>query len=318
LIRLGFVKRAIVNERRSFSASLLLASCAVLSAIVARLFLGRWVEGVPFLTFFPAVLLASLFLGWRWGAAVALASGGAANFFFVAPEFSWALGDAALISTLAFLFSAALMLLTTAALRSAVTEINQKAEREAALNAELQHRVKNNLAVIQGLARQTVKSASDPSAFYDAFLGRLVALGEAHNVLSAGKWEECQLPDLPQAALRPFQERGATLLSGPTCTVPPESCVPLALALHELATNAVKYGALSVSSGEVSLAWAIEDGKLALRWEETGGPEVRPPTRRGLGSRLLAKQTGLESVTLDFRRPGLVCEIIVKGARLLN
>lgn len=149
-------------------------------------------------------------------------------------------------------------------------------------------------------------------------MGRLAALAEAHNVLSSGNWEECRLPDLPQAALSRFQQLGAIALVGPSCVIPPASCVPLVLALHELGTNAIKYGALSVSSGRVSLSWTVAAGSVVLRWEETGGPVVVPPTRRGLGSRLLTKQTGLDAVTLDYRPEGVVCETRIDGAKLTD
>ncbi|WP_146184149.1 sensor histidine kinase, partial [Caulobacter sp. HMWF009] len=168
-----------------------------------------------------------------------------------------------------------------------------------------------------GLARQTAKSVTDPDEFYEAFMGRLMALAEAHNVLSSGNWEECRLPELPQAALSPFQQLEAIALAGPTCAIPPASCVPLVLALHELGTNALKYGALSVSSGRVSLTWAVAAGSVVLRWEETGGPPVVKPTRRGLGSRLLTKQSGLDAVSLDYRPVGVVCETRINGARLM-
>lgn len=284
---------------------------------LVRFAIGPWVNGLPFLTFFPAVLVASLFLGWGWGLLVTVASAAVANFFFVEPRFAWALRDTDIVGMLAFFVSASLLVFTAAALRGTVKEIDENGRREAALNAELQHRVKNNLTVVQGLARQTAKSATTPDEFYQAFLGRLSALGEAHDVLSSGKWEQCHLPELPQAALRPFQEQGATTLAGPACAIPAASCVPLVLALHELGTNAIKYGALSVSSGRASLTWTVEDRSILLRWQETGGPPVQRPTRKGLGSRLLATQAGLDAVSLDYRREGLVCEIRISGATLV-
>jgi two-component sensor histidine kinase len=284
--------------------------------LALRFAIGRWISGLPFLTFFPAVLIASLLLGWRWGLAVTLASAVAANFFFVEPRFQWLPSTADVVGMLAFFTSASLLVITAAALRASVKEIADIAEREANLNMELQHRVKNNLAVVQGLARQTAKSATHPDEFYRAFIGRLVALGEAHNVLSSGNWEECRLPDLAQAALGPFQQHGAITLDGQACAIPSESCVPLVLALHELGTNAIKYGALSAPSGHVSLTWTVTNGNALLRWRETGGPEVLPPTRRGLGSRLLRRQPGLDAVTLEYRTEGVICEIGIGRARL--
>jgi two-component sensor histidine kinase len=282
----------------------------VAAPTLARLAVASWVEGVPYLPYFPAILLAALFLGWRWGAAVVFASAAAANLLFFPPHVLTGVGF--------FIVTALLIVATAAMLRSALRELTAATEREAALNAELQHRVKNNLAVVQGLAAQTVRTAPEGDNFYDAFRGRLLALADAHNLLSTGKWEQCHLPALAEAALRPFASSGAVSFTGPPCRLPAGACVPLVLALHELAVNAVKYGALSVATGRVRLAWALRGGRAELRWEEGGGPAVRPPARRGLGSRLLTRQAGLEAVSLEFRPAGVVCEIVVEGAEALG
>ncbi|HEX8471728.1 MAG TPA: sensor histidine kinase [Brevundimonas sp.] len=182
------------------------------------------------------------------------------------------------------------------------------------LNLELQHRVKNNLAVVQGLARQTAKTSPDPSDFNRAFHGRLMALSQANDILLTGKWEECRLPELVEAALKPFLKEGIITTAGPPCRVPARPCVPLVLALHELGTNAVKYGALSDPCGQVRLTWRIENGTAVFDWEETGGPHVEAPKRKGLGSRLLSKQPGLADVRVEFRPEGLTCRITIEGA----
>jgi two-component sensor histidine kinase len=307
-----------LNNRRSFAAGLLWSSLAVVTAILLRFGLGPWVEGLPFLTFFPAVLAASLLLGWQWGVGVTVVSASAANFFFMSPALDGAMTQKDLGGTAAFIGSALLIVMTAVAIRTSVREIDEGAKREAALNTELQHRVKNNLAVIIGLASQTVRYAPDPAQFFEAFRGRLMALAEAHNVLSSGMWEESHLPDLAAAAVKPFDHLGAITLDGPRCAIPMASCVPAVLALHELGTNAVKYGALSVPAGEVAIHWAVVDGRAIIRWQETGGPAVVKPTRQGLGSRLLRKQTGLDSVTLNFAPEGVVCEIEVRGVKLID
>ena len=114
--------------------------------------------------------------------------------------------------------------------------------------------------------------------------------------------------------LAPFRSDSNFRVDGPPCELPREACVPLALALHELATNAAKYGALSVPEGKVSLQWAVgEDGVLRVNWGEQDGPRVEKPKRAGMGTQLLRRQRGLKAVKLNYRRDGVRCEINVEG-----
>jgi two-component sensor histidine kinase len=199
-----------------------------------------------------------------------------------------------------------------------VLELVERTQREAELNLELQHRVNNNLTVIQGLARLMLRHAQTPEGYYAAFSERLLAISEANQILSRRGWEIAVLPELAETALRPFRTKGQIVLDGPPCELPTRSCVPLVLALHELSTNAVKYGALSVPNGRVRVQWTVEAGRCRLTWREEDGPPVPPPTRQGLGSRLLRPQPGLESVTLVLPPTGAVCEMVIEGARALR
>jgi two-component sensor histidine kinase len=244
-----------------------------------------------------------------------LAGALAANFFFMPPRFEWALTSQDLAASSLFCLVCGLMIAAAEALRSSARQLGVAAERERALNDELAHRVKNNLAVVQGIARVTAKSSASPDDFYDAFSGRLLALSEAHSQLNTGGWLACEVQALAHAAVLPFRGEGNITLAGPKLLIPPASCQPLTLALHELATNAVKYGALSVRGGSVELAWSRgEDRRLKLLWRERGGPAVQPPTRCGLGSRVLTAQPGLELVELRFDASGVVCRIEIDGA----
>ncbi len=124
---------------------------------------------------------------------------------------------------------------------------------------------------------------------------------------------------LVETALAPFRAGDNFTIAGPACELPRDACVPLSLALHELATNASKYGALSVAEGRVELVWTVGEGEgalLRLAWREIGGPPVTPPTRTGLGSQLLQPQRGLEQVALRFEpRAGVECAIGIAGVR---
>lgn len=270
----------------------------------------------PFLTYFPAVTVAAIFLGGAWGAAVLAGAATLANLLFFGEPFAWPLRLNDLVMTALFAAGGGLIVAVAVGLRRAVRQLEAAADREHELNAELQHRVKNNLAVVQALARQTIASTPEPETFYPAFRGRLIALGEAHDVLRSGEWSAAHLPDLAEAALRPFRTDGRFVLAGPRCRVPAQSCVPLVLALHELATNAVKYGALSTPAGQVTVTWSVADGELRLAWREAYGPPVVPPRRRGLGSRLLARQSGLAEVSLRFEPEGVACDLRIEDAAL--
>ena len=271
--------------------------------------------GVPFLTFFPAVLVAGLLLGWRWGALTLVAASVVANYVFQPPVLAFALTFSQVVSTFAFVAFGALILATTETLRHAFARLNEAAVRERQLNLELAHRVNNNLAVIQGLARQTFRTSPDPAEFCDVFTGRISALAEAHKVLMSGASQSSsQLPELAEAALRPFRAHGGVAIDGPACSVPMIASAPLVLALHELGTNALKYGALSTPAGRVRLAWSMEGSDCRFVWEEHDGPRVRTPSRQGLGTRLLRAQPGLQDVRLQFDPDGVVCQIVVPDA----
>jgi len=181
---------------------------------------------------------------------------------------------------------------------------------------ELNHRVKNTLAIVQGIAQQSFKDDVPPRQARAAFEGRLAALSEAHNLLTREHWSLVSMRQIIEDALRPHGDAGRFTLDGPDLTILPKTAISLALAIHELATNAVKHGALSCPEGRISVAWQRIRGdgpaRLALRWEESGGPAVEPPTRRGFGTRMIERGLAAElggTVTIDFRPGGLVCTV---------
>ena len=185
-------------------------------------------------------------------------------------------------------------------------------ERQDLLLAELNHRVKNNLATVQAIAGQTMRSAADdPAAFRAAFDGRIQSLARGHDLLTRNVWEAADLRDVIEAALSPF---AAELfdIDGPDAPTPlsPEMAVNMVMVLNELATNASKYGALS-SAGRVSIAWTVADNQLTLEWRERGGPPVAAPTRSGFGTRLTlaALQAYGGTVELTFPPEGARCRM---------
>ncbi len=207
------------------------------------------------------------------------------------------------------------------ALEQEVAERRRAEERQRLLVAELNHRVKNTLATVQSIARQTLKGGPEMKRYQEQFEGRLLALSWAHDVLTAEAWSGADLRELVERTLLAHEgpAPGRVRLRGPPLRLEPEVALAISLALHELATNALKYGALSRDGGHVEVSWALEgEGAphgLSLEWREHGGPEVRPPERKGFGTRLLKQALSAElgaPVELHFEPGGLVCRLATR------
>jgi diguanylate cyclase len=194
-----------------------------------------------------------------------------------------------------------------------LTERKRAEAHQRLLIDELNHRVKNTLAIVQGMAQQSFRgAAADPEA-RAAFEGRLAALSAAHNVLTRANWETASLKEIVAASIAPFDpDRSRIAVDGPDLRLPPKTAVSLALALHELGTNAAKYGALSVPAGRVDLRWTVPGGRLELVWRERGGPPVAVPKGRGFGTRMIERGLAAElggEVRIDFEPEGVVCTV---------
>jgi PAS domain S-box-containing protein len=182
------------------------------------------------------------------------------------------------------------------------------------LIAELNHRVKNMLAIVQAIAHQTFKDVGGEAA--DTFYGRLSALSAAHTILTRQSWEAAEVGEIASAVLRPHagEETQIRLSGDDNIRVPPQIAVNLAMALHELATNAAKYGALSSRSGRVDVSWTVTHSEpvLHINWRESDGPAVKQPEREGFGTRMIQRVLASElggNVKLDFNPAGLECSI---------
>jgi PAS domain S-box-containing protein len=194
-----------------------------------------------------------------------------------------------------------------------ISQRRQAEEHQRLLINELNHRVKNTLAIVQGLAQQSFKGHQVPETVRRAFDGRLAALSAAHNILTDRNWEAASLVQIVEDTVSPHRVKEERIVAeGPDLLIPPKTAVSLALALHELATNAAKYGALSVAAGRIEIRWRHEDGRLRLVWRESGGPEVEPPASRGFGTRMIERGLAADlggAVKIDFRPEGVVCTI---------
>lgn len=185
---------------------------------------------------------------------------------------------------------------------------------QAVLMGEMKHRVKNVIAMVQAIARQTFTDSNDRLAAQQAFDARLKAMANTHDLLTREKWDRTELSILVAQALAPFEQHRFEI-NGPKSQMFPKAALTLSLALHELATNASKYGALSTEQGHVRLSWEIvgeQEPILELNWQEFDGPAVKVPKHRGFGSRLIERILAAElrgTAKLDYPVEGVICTI---------
>lgn len=200
-----------------------------------------------------------------------------------------------------------------------ITRQRENEERQSLLAREVDHRAKNALTVVQAVVRMT--RANDMDGYVSAVEGRIQALSQAHNILADSRWAGASLKRLVEEELAAFNnEDGARFnLSGPDILLMPDKAQSLALSLHELTTNAAKYGALSVENGSVDVSWSIsDDGTLSINWREKGGPPIVEPTRKGFGTRILfagVEQQLNGKAEMDWQPDGLVCRLSIPRAQ---
>ena len=198
-------------------------------------------------------------------------------------------------------------------INAAAYERKRAADRDQLLMAELDHRVKNTIANIQALVRQTSRSAESVTGFVTGLEGRIRSMAKAHSLLSQSRWESVSLKRLIHEELDAYKNDGTRLnISGDDLQLTPKSALSLSLAIHELATNAVKYGALSRAGGSVDVVWQTSDSGLHLSWAEAGGPPVTSPNRFGFGTTLIEKALGMETggtSKIDYHSDGVICKI---------
>jgi PAS domain S-box-containing protein len=195
-----------------------------------------------------------------------------------------------------------------------ITERKRAEQRQNLLSREVDHRGKNALALVQSIVRLT--RADSIHDYSKAVEGRIAALARVHTILSLSSWEGAELSRLIDEELAPFITKDArrVVVAGPKIRLEPSTAQTLALALHELATNAAKYGALSSLSGRISVNWKLSPGSLDLEWTEDAGPRVDPPAQRGFGTRsvIASIETQLGGRALfDWRPEGLCCQLSV-------
>lgn len=314
-----FFQSLIVRQNTSLIEALVgSVLCVAAATIVRAMLIPALGSTTPFVTYFPVVLLATVLWGARWGGAVLIASILVARRLFMPLSQTVSLSPIGLAAFATFILSGVLILVTGESLRQALRKLQVAHESDILHKAELLHRMKNTLTIVQSLAFFLSRKTTDSAELYRLLEMRLHALVKSNEILLADRFDACSLPDAAEAALAPFAADGRITFVGAESFLDPICAEPLLLALHELGTNAHKYGALSVPQGSVELSWAVstsDPSKCLLRWVETNGPLVQPPARYGLGQRLLTRQRGLDEVTIAYAPSGLICALTVPLTR---
>jgi two-component sensor histidine kinase len=195
-----------------------------------------------------------------------------------------------------------------------VTERKRSERQIATLAREAEHRVKNILATVQATVNLSQSDSLDGLKL--VIEGRIKALAKVHALFVQSRWSGAELSTIATQELAPYlrDDEPRVQIEGPTLMVEPKLAQTIAVLLHELATNAAKYGALSDGKGRVEIAWSIAGGRLSLRWIEKGGPRVKPPTREGFGTHIVGRIVREQSkgdMRLDWNPAGLACEIVL-------
>jgi two-component sensor histidine kinase len=288
-----------------------IAFLAVLSALVCRAIADAFVDNGLYFTFlFPAVLIAGLFGGTWSGVSTAVFGALLIAYVWIPPRFSLQLSGDGNFRLIAFWSVASMVIFLTAFVHTVLDRLAVAEARARTVAREMQHRVQNTLGLVQAIARQTFRAADDFGAAQQVFLARLDALARAQTLL--GELDgDVGIETLIKAALSPFDMKQFTL-SGPAVTLPKDGGVSFALLIHELATNAAKYGALLNAAGSIEIFWTAEPSqKACLIWKERGGPPVIQPARVGFGSQLLrtAFPPDVGDVNTAFEPDGVRCTI---------
>jgi two-component sensor histidine kinase/two-component SAPR family response regulator len=200
-------------------------------------------------------------------------------------------------------------------------ELEASIERQSILAREVDHRAKNALAIVQSIVRLT--RAEDVQGYMTALEGRIAALSRAHGLLSNSRWQGASLGKLVEEELAPYRTHASDriVIEGPDVLLHPVSAQTLALALHELATNAAKYGSLSDASGRVCIGWDSGQGNLTLKWVEGGGPPVTPPREGGFGTKLIEASIRGQlggTALFDWQAAGLQCILTMPGGETVT
>jgi len=311
------LRRSIPYQRVPLWKGQLIAVACVLGGALVRWPLESFLlVDVPFITYFPAVLVSAVWGGTRAGMTSLLLAIMVAGFRWFEPAGEWGQAATSGASLAAFAVFGGAVVFVAEVLRGSLKELAASEERSRLLASEMGHRVKNALAIATAISRQTARTVGSVAEYRAALEGRFSALALAQDLATIDVSQAADLSDLFRRVLAPF-DAGRCDISGAPFRLAQDLTSMMALLIHELATNATKYGALSVAGGRVRIAWFLETGMLVVDWQELGGPEVTEPSRAGFGARLMqsAFPKDRATVTVDYRPDGLRCRISVEASR---
>jgi two-component sensor histidine kinase len=285
------------------------ALALVLLAVLARLIIDFVVPGqLPFITFFPAVFLAAYYLG-RGPGVLVLVLSTVAGTLWVEPFGNNYIAVYA-ASALLFLVVAGMILFLIDALATAHEKLRRQEQQLEMINRELKHRIKNLFAIADSVCQQTINAGGSAKDMSRAVSGRILAIASAQDLLSTTATEGAELKELVHklvSSLAPSPSR--IRVEGEAFRLQADTTTPLALILHELATNALKYGAWLSENGWVHVQWTTNSDGLRFRWREHDGPVLAPPVREGLGRKLIQSSLPGARVEHSFKADGFECEI---------
>jgi two-component sensor histidine kinase len=310
-----WIRELLLRSPGFWSGQVIALLCTAI-AVVARLALSPIAShGVPFLSFLPAVLVATLLAGPGAGITTTVLAVPIAVFLWLAPSASATLDSESWLRLIGFCCFSVLLIVSTTLLRALVRTLVESEERALILAHEMTHRARNVLGLIQAIERQTFQNSASLADFQTLFEARLVALGRAQDLIIENPNFPTDLLTLLDRVLEPF-DRGRFRFDGAAAGVPHEIGATLALLIHELGTNSLKYGALSAPDGAIDVTWLTKDETVRLNWQERGGPKVAPPSRNGFGSRLMqtAFPPGRGEATIAFDEAGVRCQICFPAA----
>lgn len=312
MTRQEFVQSQLLRAPSPWRSAVIMA-VLITSASILRLAFGMAADYLPFVTYFPAIVIVALLAGWRAGVVSIFISIAVVKLVFWRARDA-AFGDWQMMAMMGLFVLSCLMLVAIAqTLRVTVARLQDANNRAEFINRELMHRVRNSLVIVNALAALTYKS--DPMGFMPIFTKRMNAMARGLDILSRNGADQCDLREIVEIACEPFMQDNRIEVLGSTGDLAGASCVPLTLAVHELCTNALKHGALSVPGGRVTIELEIDQTyhEASLLWKETGGPAVRRPVHQGLGSALLVHPS-LGPAILSFEPDGLKCQMRLKLA----
>jgi two-component sensor histidine kinase len=280
--------------------------CFSIATLIRLAFIGSSHELEAFATYYPAVLFAALVGGWRAGGVTLVLSAIFAWWAFLPPYFSFVPGSPTDFLDLGLFLGATLIIIAGAtAYRRILWRLDEEEHFRQTMVNELGHRVKNHLATVQAILRRELRDHPD---IWESIHGRLQALASTDEFVRNSANEDASLRDILDREFLPYDAH-RFVIDGPDVRLTRKLAISIALTFHELATNAVKHGALSGTKGRVFISWGVEGGRLRGQWVEEGGPSVTPPSRRGFGTSLIENSLRAYrgEVKLIFETDGLKC-----------